>query len=85
VGRGTDRVPVLTGNHRDYRQAETDKEHVVGTLLVLLASGSIGALVVLLFVQSAELRRVRALWAVDRAMLRAVRERNRGDYGEGVK
>jgi len=52
------------------------------TLLVLLASGSIGALMVLLFVQAAELRRVRALWAVDRAMLRAVRERNRRDYGE---
>jgi len=54
------------------------------TVLVLLISLSIGALVVLLFVQSAELRRVRALWAVDRALLACVRERdrnNRRDYG----
>ena len=57
------------------------------TLLVLLVSGSIGALVVLLFMQAAELRRVRALWEVDRALLACVRERdrNRADYGEGVK
>ena len=67
-------MPVLTGNHRDYRQAETDKEHVMEIVLVILASLWIGALIVLLFVQADELRRVRTELAVER-------ERNRRDYG----
>ena len=45
------------------------------TVLVLLASGSIGALMVLLFVQADELRRVRTELAVERD------RNNRRDYG----
>lgn len=68
-------VPRLTGNHPDYRQAETDKETEMEITLVILASLWIGALVVLLFVQADELRRVRTELAVERD------RNNRRDYG----
>ena len=48
------------------------------TVLVLLVSLLIGLLVVLLFLQAAELREVRRL-------LRAERDRNRADYLVEVK
>lgn len=71
---GAPMVPRPTGNHRDYRQAKTETETEMEIVLVLLASLWIGALVVLLFVQADELRRVRTELAVER-------ERNRRDYG----